>query len=56
MRSAEVSAGASGGVSLLIDPPLIYWLGLDGAAIGLVISRFVMLVVAFIGVLLPQLM
>ncbi len=39
---------SSGGVSMLIDPLLIIGLGLglDGAAIGLVVSRFVMLGVA----------
>jgi putative MATE family efflux protein len=37
----------SGLVSMVLDPPLIWWLGLDGAAIGLVISRIVMLMVAF---------
>lgn len=39
---------ASGAVSILTDPILIYWLdlGLDGAAISIWISRFVMAVVA----------
>ncbi|NRB33800.1 MAG: polysaccharide biosynthesis C-terminal domain-containing protein [Rhodobacteraceae bacterium] len=36
----------SGGVALIIDPPLIYYFGLDGAATGLVISRCIMLAVA----------
>lgn len=33
----------SGAVAMVIDPALILWLGLDGAAIGLVLFRFVML-------------
>lgn len=36
----------SGFAAMLIDPVLILWLGLDGAAIGLVLSRFVMLFMA----------
>ncbi len=35
----------SGGITMIVDPFLIYWLamGLDGAALGLVLSRFIML-------------
>ncbi|WP_406648584.1 MATE family efflux transporter [Aliisedimentitalea scapharcae] len=47
MRSMSVTL-ASGGVAMIIDPIMIYGLGmgLDGAAIGVVVSRFIMLGVA----------
>lgn len=44
-RSMSVTL-ASGTAALLIDPPLIWYFGLDGAAIGLVLSRVVMMLVA----------
>ncbi|MCE8525186.1 multidrug transporter MATE [Ruegeria pomeroyi] len=48
MRSMSVTL-TSGGVAMVIDPFLIYGLemGLDGAALGVVLSRFVMLAMAF---------
>jgi putative MATE family efflux protein len=47
MRSMSVTL-ASGGFAIIVDPIMIYGLGwgLDGAAIGVVLSRFVMLGVA----------
>jgi len=44
VRSMSVTL-TSGGVAMVIDPFLIYGLGmgLDGAALGVVLSRFVML-------------
>lgn len=48
LRSMSVTL-TSGGVAMVIDPFLIYGLGmgLDGAALGVVLSRFVMLGMAF---------
>jgi len=44
-RSMSVTL-ASGLAALIIDPPLIWYFGLDGAAAGLVLSRVVMMAVA----------
>lgn len=44
-RSMYVTLG-SGLMAMVIDPPLILWLGLDGAAAGLVAFRLLMLALA----------
>lgn len=48
-RRAMLVTIASGSVAMVIDPLLIVWLkmGLDGAAAGLILSRCIMAVVAF---------
>lgn len=48
LRAMSVTL-TSGGIAMVVDPFLIYGLGLglDGAAIGVVLSRFVMLGVAY---------